>query len=636
MSRALVLGSVMAMVALVCAPAQAQVIDESLVIMFCDPPDGERCSDDNMAITFAAGDPEGDAEVPITGSNVFDCMPCEAGTVVPAVFTMTTASDQIQGWSIAVAHDEALMSITDDDLITDNTAAGINAGNTPFFQNKVVAGGFISAIVLDLFGGSLLPKQLNTLLRVNYAVNDTLGADTIIEFKSGELGVEGSPPVDIIATDNGRSKTPRVLTNARVNVGGGVAEICDNQQDDDGDGAVDCDDSDCAEDPACAPATEICDNQQDDDGDGAVDCDDSDCAEDPACAPATEICDNQQDDDGDGAVDCDDSDCAEDPACAPGTEICDNQQDDDGDGAVDCDDSDCAEDPACAPATEICDNQQDDDGDGAVDCDDSDCAGDPACPPDDCPADAYALYFGPAATGDAYTAGDNSMPIVGRHAADLLGFQFGVKINGQDLSFSGDLASGEGRPLIELVMTDDQGNSQTPAAGNTGTLASGDPITMVERGSAIAGFSDGDFFEVDLNPGVGGPGMTVGYVSDLDGDANKIPATGAEGCPVSELVVATQGDGGLPFNRGDADGNGKINVTDGVLIVQGLVGNLPKRFPGCDDILDANGDGSADLSDAVFLLEYIFISTAAEPPAPFRTCEAGPATCQESNCTPNS
>ncbi|MAM47081.1 MAG: hypothetical protein CMJ91_10510, partial [Planctomycetes bacterium] len=55
--------------------------------------------------------------------------------------------------------------------------------------------------------------------------------------------------------------------------GGVVAEICDNNRDDDLDGQVDCDDSDCARHNACQ--VEICGNGEDDDGDGAADCDDS-------------------------------------------------------------------------------------------------------------------------------------------------------------------------------------------------------------------------------------------------------------------------------------------------------------------------------------------------------------------------
>ncbi len=169
---------------------------------------------------------------------------------------------------------------------------------------------------------------------------------------------------------------------------GGGAEVCGNTIDDDGDGAIDCDDSDCATDPACDTTTEpeICGNTIDDDGDGATDCDDSDCADDPLCdgTPGPEICDNGSDDDGDGSIDCDDSDCARHSSCEdPGDEEdCDNGTDDDGDEAVDCDDLDCIDDPACddTPGPEICDNGTDDDDD-LVDCDDDDCARHPDCVP---------------------------------------------------------------------------------------------------------------------------------------------------------------------------------------------------------------------------------------------------------------
>jgi hypothetical protein len=66
-------------------------------------------------------------------------------------------------------------------------------------------------------------------------------------------------------------------------------EICDNGEDDDGDGLADCEDTDCAEVANCQPAIEICDNGIDDDGDGNADCDDDDCSDEAACkAPAGE------------------------------------------------------------------------------------------------------------------------------------------------------------------------------------------------------------------------------------------------------------------------------------------------------------------------------------------------------------
>lgn len=98
--------------------------------------------------------------------------------------------------------------------------------------------------------------------------------------------------------------------------------------------------------------TEICNNNIDDDGDGLIDCDDSDCTNDSDCE-GTEICNNNIDDDGDGLVDCDDPDCTNDPDCSQtGTEICDNNIDDDGDGFIDCDDSDCDNFQDCIPSLE--------------------------------------------------------------------------------------------------------------------------------------------------------------------------------------------------------------------------------------------------------------------------------------------
>ncbi len=64
------------------------------------------------------------------------------------------------------------------------------------------------------------------------------------------------------------------------------------------------------------PATEVdCENRIDDDGDGLVDCLDSDCYENEACKTfgglenTNAFCSDGIDNDGDGAVDCDDKDC---------------------------------------------------------------------------------------------------------------------------------------------------------------------------------------------------------------------------------------------------------------------------------------------------------------------------------------
>jgi hypothetical protein len=117
--------------------------------------------------------------------------------------------------------------------------------------------------------------------------------------------------------------------------------------------------------------------------------------------PQPEICDDGLDNDGDGAIDCADPDCATFPGCASdfcpgytGANTCCQNSDPCGwaaDGICDCDGTCAWDQPDCGGGVEICDNFHDDDGDGAMDCADPDCAGDPACAgPFDC---ANPLYF---------------------------------------------------------------------------------------------------------------------------------------------------------------------------------------------------------------------------------------------------
>ncbi len=177
---------------------------------------------------------------------------------------------------------------------------------------------------------------------------------------------------------------------------------CDDSIDDDCDGMIDCDDSDCRGVLACCvPSGEtesVCGDSVDDDCDGKVDCADPDCVDTLLCcipSGATELlCDDAKDDDCDGTRDCDDSDCSADLSCRPACEPtgatetdCSDGNDDDCDTLIDCADvADCGSATECLPACQpsgdtetTCDDSKDDDCDGFVDCDDSDCGGAAAC-----------------------------------------------------------------------------------------------------------------------------------------------------------------------------------------------------------------------------------------------------------------
>ncbi|MDI7268397.1 MAG: hypothetical protein QME96_10415, partial [Myxococcota bacterium] len=94
------------------------------------------------------------------------------------------------------------------------------------------------------------------------------------------------------------------------------AEICDNDTDDNGNGLIDCEDSQCRADAACA---EACGNAEDDDADALVDCADPDCGDDPACFESA--CGDSTDNDGDGSTDCADFECVGATECAGGTGV---------------------------------------------------------------------------------------------------------------------------------------------------------------------------------------------------------------------------------------------------------------------------------------------------------------------------
>ena len=163
--------------------------------------------------------------------------------------------------------------------------------------------------------------------------------------------------------------------------GSSVESICNNGIDDDYDGYIDCDDSDCMYDLIATveePLVERLGNSSTCD-DSCIDAYDGFCNDWSSpnwdgdynyyCSPGTDCfdcstggttgsttggtgfeynCSDGMDDDYDGYIDCDDSDCMYDSFCmSTSYEVCDDYFDNDGDGMVDCDDSDCMYDLNC-------------------------------------------------------------------------------------------------------------------------------------------------------------------------------------------------------------------------------------------------------------------------------------------------
>ncbi|MBN1441522.1 MAG: hypothetical protein JXA90_02385, partial [Planctomycetes bacterium] len=74
------------------------------------------------------------------------------------------------------------------------------------------------------------------------------------------------------------------------------------------------------------------------------------------------------------------------------------------------------------------------------------------------------------------------------------------------------------------------------------------------------------------------------------------------------------------FIRGDANDDGAADISDAIYTLTWLY--LGGAAPGCIASVDANGDGRTDLSDAIYLLGHLFLG-GPEPEPPFPGCGPG-------------
>lgn len=112
----------------------------------------------------------------------------------------------------------------------------------------------------------------------------------------------------------------------------------------------------------------------------------------------------------------------------------------------------------------------------------------------------------------------------------------------------------------------------------------------------------------------GGAGAATGPWGDLNGDGQPDFAFSewvtTEGRAHVYIIYGPYLD--RPFVRGDANRDGRVDVSDPVFVLRHLFsGDEGSR---CDDAADVDDRGQIDLTDAVGLLNYLFAGTV--PPAP--------------------
>jgi hypothetical protein len=143
----------------------------------------------------------------------------------------------------------------------------------------------------------------------------------------------------------------------------------------------------------------------------------------------------------------------------------------------------------------------------------------------------------------------------------------------------------------------------------------------------------------------------VDVILDLAGTPQRQQLPVNNPPPTTLTIEVNQIAGSIRFTRGDLDQNHRINITDAIGLLSYLfdAGNLLPVFQAtrtnCLIAFNVNGNtngngeedlSSIDISDAIFLLNYLFLHGAA-PPAPFaggKACEAFTGTASDAvKCT---
>lgn len=103
--------------------------------------------------------------------------------------------------------------------------------------------------------------------------------------------------------------------------------------------------------------------------------------------------------------------------------------------------------------------------------------------------------------------------------------------------------------------------------------------------------------------------------------ADRRRATGRRIVTLAMLLWTTSASAQWTFTRGDCNGTPSVNVADAVAIVTYLfVGTFD---PPCIDACDSNDDGVVDVSDPVYLLQFLFQAGPALP-EPYPACGSDP------------
>jgi hypothetical protein len=103
------------------------------------------------------------------------------------------------------------------------------------------------------------------------------------------------------------------------------------------------------------------------------------------------------------------------------------------------------------------------------------------------------------------------------------------------------------------------------------------------------------------------------------GCASRIALSMAPRKLVDGLILGVASPGGgagetFAFHRADANGDGKGNITDAVYLLNYL--HVPGLEPVCLEAADVDDDGAVGAADVIFLLSWLFVDGERPPPSP--------------------
>ncbi len=138
----------------------------------------------------------------------------------------------------------------------------------------------------------------------------------------------------------------------------------------------------------------------------------------------------------------------------------------------------------------------------------------------------------------------------------------------------------------------------------------GSSFSLTDAPPAMIPAGESRVVEVEFSPDAGGSrtGTLTFQSNDPDTPSLDVPLSG-------EGLVSPR------FVRGNANADASIDISDALFILDYLFSGT--RDPECLKATDTNDSGATDIADPIYLLLYLF-STGSAPPEPFETCGSDP------------